>query len=137
MPGGGDFPDWRDGDEADLRAWIDAVARPSGAGGAVLFGPGAADAARAGSEYRVEVLTARAGHAWAAGWRRVGAAELFLYQLGGSATAHLRRRADGAESALPLAPQAMLAVRGDDFDVRVDVDDGPDAALLLVSNKNA
>ena len=74
--------------------------------------------------------------AWAAGWRRVGAAELFLYQLGGSATAHLRRRADGAECALPLAPQAMLAVP-DEFDLRIDVDDGPDAALVLVSNKNA
>ena len=121
----------------DLRSWIDEVARGP-AGGAVLFGSGAADAAAfAGAEFRVEALTARMGHPWSGpAWRAPpdGARELFLYQLVGAATAHLRRRADGAETSVPLSAEDMLVV-GADFELWLEIVDSLGVATLLVSNK--
>ena len=112
-----------------LCAWVDEVARGP-TGGAVLMGPGAADAAFSGADFRVEVLTARTGHGWAGpAWNPPpgGARELFLYQIAGSAIVHLRRRADGTETALPLLAEAMLVV-GRDCDIRLELDEGSAAA---------
>lgn len=128
-----------------LAAWIAGTARP--AGGAVLWGAGAAERAHAGREYRIELHTrsGAAGGGWGSvvmaagggdsGWRHADAGELFVYAMAGSAAITLRRRADGAEHRTELPAESMLIVPGGGaFDVLLELGAEPDVACMVVTN---
>lgn len=110
-----------------LRAWVHAHAHAGNGWNPVLYGAGAEEGGKAGSDYRVEVKT-RSDREWEAGKRTTNGtllagtspaphdvSELFLYQLEGTAQVHLSRskeqgEGNGAAAAHSMGPGSVLLV---------------------------
>ena len=114
-----------------LATWVRDVAAASPTHSAILFGPGAVDAAFRDCEYHVEVATGRVA-AWADDFRRVAPGELFVYQMDGTSTVEVREVATGATATYTLPPAHMFLVpAGGRYEVKAAWGVG---AAMIVTN---